>query len=66
VPVSQNKSKPFFELEKSDSNWTGAVWSREQNGKTVGAEENIKKSKETYTKLSNAILGMIEFEKIEE
>lgn len=66
VPVSQNKSKPFFELEKSDSNWTGAVWSREQNGKKVGAEENIKKSKETYTKLSNAILGMIEFEKIEE
>lgn len=64
VPASQKKSKPFFELIKSDSDWTGAVWSREKNGSKAGIEENIKKSKEIYSNLSDAILGMIEFKEI--
>jgi chromosome partitioning protein len=61
VPVSQSKSKPFFELVQNDSNWTGAVWSREHKGKEVGAAINIKKSNEIYSKLSDSILGIIGF-----
>jgi chromosome partitioning protein len=64
IPVSQTKSKPFFELVQSDSNWAGAVWSRMDNGREVGAAQNIKKSKEIYSKLSDSILGIIGFEKV--
>lgn len=51
IPIAQSKSKPFFNLTKEDSPWSGKVWEI--------AEANIKIANETYTDLANSILKLI-------
>lgn len=51
IPIAQSKSKPFFNLKKEDSPWSGKVWEI--------AESNIKIANETYTDLANSIIKLV-------
>ena len=59
IPVSQRLSKPIYELVQADSNWTGAVWEKTQNGKKDGVGPNIEMADTVYTNLSQSILKML-------
>lgn len=59
IPVSQKVSKPIYALEKGNGGWTGALWERKQNGKDEGFKFKIEEANAVYTKLTEAILKII-------
>jgi cellulose biosynthesis protein BcsQ len=59
LPTSQNKSKPIYELTQEDGEWQGSVWSRQQNGRTVGVSENIKEANHIYESFAQSVISMV-------
>ncbi len=59
IPVSQELSKPIYNLEAKDGNWTGARWVHTKNGKEQGIKINIQDANKVYTDLSISVLKMI-------
>lgn len=58
MPISQKLSKPIFNLTEKEVG-QGAIWSRIQNGKETGQRVAIEEANQVYTKMANAILGII-------
>lgn len=50
LPVSQEHSKPMYEIEQEDTTWTGTVWDNEKL--------NIDKAEKIYTDLARAVIGI--------
>lgn len=63
IPVSQKLSKPIFELNKEDGNWSGARWMWEKDGKENGIKVNIEEADRVYQGLAKSVLNMIELDK---
>ncbi|MBB4805947.1 cellulose biosynthesis protein BcsQ [Chryseobacterium defluvii] len=59
IPVSQETSKPIYELTETDGNWSGARWKHEKNGKEYGIKVNIEDANKVYSSLAEAITKMI-------
>lgn len=60
IPVSQKLSKPIYNLEDKDGNWTGGRWVHTKNGKEQGIKINIRDANKVYTELAESVLKMIE------
>jgi chromosome partitioning protein len=60
IPVSQKHSKPIYELTEADGQWSGATWSKQQNGKEVGVKVNIDEADQVYRKLAESVIAMID------
>lgn len=65
IPVSQRLSKPIFDLNKEDGNWSGARWMWEKNGKENGIKVNIEEANRVYQSLAQSVLDMIAQDKKE-
>ncbi|MEN9782088.1 MAG: hypothetical protein RL208_238 [Pseudomonadota bacterium] len=62
IPISQKLSKPIFELEQKDGRWNGGIWSREQNGKSVGVAHQIEESKDVFFRLAESVCNLIDLQ----
>jgi chromosome partitioning protein len=60
IPVSQDLSKPMYELTAKDGGWGGAVWAhQDKNGEEQGLKISVQNADKMFADLAESVFGII-------